>query len=182
MSNSWNWVARYAAVVVVTLILAAALGSMDLFEKTSLFGGKLTAAHLVRFLGSAAALTAFWLLARRAAISLRQQDGRWSFLRYLILPVASLIYVAAAYSVLLLVLKPFLEGSLHNIYNWFFIIVILAVAGWLVAVVLNQSTPMTAVFTSFGNSNRKSCPACGAESEYEAKFCKFCGQDLAVAG
>ncbi len=182
MSNAWNWTARYVAVIVVTLILAAALGSMDLFEKTSLFGGKLTAAHLVRFLGFAAALTAFWLLVQRAAIFLRQRQGHWSFLRHFMLPVASLIYVAAAYSILLLVLKPFLEGSLHNIYNWFFIIIILAVAGWLVVAVLNQSSPMTEMFTSFGNRNRKSCPACGAESEQEAKFCKSCGHDLAVPG
>ena len=182
MSNAWNWVTRYAAVIVVTLILSAALGSMDLFEKTSLFGGRLSAAHLVRFLGFTTALTAFWLLARRAAIFLRQRQGRWSFLRHFMLPVASLIYVAAAYSVLLLVLKPFLEGSLHNIYSWFFIIVILAVAGWLVVAVLNQSSPMTEAFTSAGSSSGKVCPACGAGSEAEAKFCKSCGHDLAVTG
>ena len=62
MGNSWNWVGRYVAVIVVTLVLAAALGSMDLFEKTSVFSGRLTASHLVRFLGYATALTAFWLL------------------------------------------------------------------------------------------------------------------------
>ena len=51
MGNSWNWVGRYVAVIVVTLVLAAALGSMDLFEKTSVFSGRLTASHMVRFLG-----------------------------------------------------------------------------------------------------------------------------------
>jgi len=182
MNNSWNWAGRYVAVIVVTLILAAALGSMDLFEKTAVFSGKLNAAHLVRFLGYATALSAFWLLAQRAEIFLRQRQGRWSFLRHFMLPVASLIFVAAAYSVLLLVLKPFLEGSLHNIYNWFFIIAILAVAGWLVMAVLNQSTPLTEAFTSAGNSNGKVCPSCGAGSEAEARFCKSCGHDLAVPG
>lgn len=180
MGNSWNWVGRYLAVIAVTLILAAALGSMDLFEKTSLFSGRLTAAHMVRFLGFASALTAFWLLAQRAADFLRQRVGRWSFLRHFMLPVASLIYVAAAYSVVLLVLKPFLDGALHNIYNWLFIIAILAVAGWLVIAVLNQSSPLVEAFTSAGA--RKACPACGADSEPEARFCKSCGHDLAVPG
>lgn len=179
MSNAWNWVGRYVAVIVVTLILAAALGSMDLFQKTAVFGGKLTAAHLVRFLGYTAALTAFWLLAQRATIFLRQQGGRWSSLQHLILPVASLIFVASAYSVMLLLLKPFLEGSLHNIYNWIFILAILAAAGWLVMAVLNQSSLLTEAFTSSGNG--KVCPACGASCGVTEKFCNQCGKELGVS-
>ena len=182
MNNSWNWVGRYAAVILVTLILAAALGSMGLFEKTSLFAGKLTAAHLVRFLGYASALTAFWQLARHAAVVLQQQVGRWSFLRHLILPVASLIYVTAAYSVLLLVLKPFLDASLHGIYNWIFIIAILAAAGWLLMAVLNQSSALIEAFTSAGNGAGRVCSSCGVDSEEGARFCKSCGHDMAASG
>lgn len=177
MGNSWNWVGRYVAVIVVTLILGAALGGMDLFEKTSLFGGKLTASHLVRFLGYATALTAFWLLGQRATIFMRQQTGRWAVLQHLILPVVSLIFVASAYTVLLLVLKPFLDASLHNLYNWLFIVAILAAAAWLVMAVLNQSSTLTEAFTS--SATGKTCPACGSSCEAEAKFCRSCGHKLA---
>jgi hypothetical protein len=179
MNNSWNWAGRYLAVIVVTLILAAALGSMNLFEKASVFSGRLTASHLVRFLGYASALTAFWLLGQRATIVLRQQEGRWSFLQHLILPVVSLIFLAAAYSVVLLLLKPFMDAALHNFYNWFFIIAILAAAGWLVMAVLNQSAPLTEAFTS--PVPGKVCPACGVSCDAEAKFCKSCGRDLTAA-
>lgn len=179
MNGSWNWVGRYVAVIVVTLILATALGSMDLFEKSAVFSGKLTASHLVRFLGYASALTAFWLLGRRAANFLRQQDGRWSFLQHLILPVVSLIFVAAAYSVLLLLLRSFLDGTLHNLYNWIFIVAILAAAAWLVMAVLNQSSSLTEVFTSTGKGGV--CPECGTGCEADAKFCKSCGHKLAAA-
>ena len=179
MNSSWNWVGRYVAVIVVTLVLAAALGSMDLFEKTTVFSGKLTASHLVRFLGYASALTAFWLLGRRATIFLRQREGRWSFLQHLILPVVSLIFVAAAYSVLLLLLRSFLDTTLHNLYNWIFIVAILAAAAWLVMAVLNQSGSLTEVFTSSGKG--RVCPECGADCEAEARFCKYCGHNLAVA-
>jgi len=179
MNNSWNWAGRYVAVIVVTLILAAALGSMDLFEKTSVFSGRLTASHLVRFLGYAAALAAFWLLGQRATIVLRQQQGRWSFLQHLILPVVSLVFLAAAYTVVLLLLKPFMDAALHNFYNWFFIIAILAAAGWLVMAVLNQSAPLTEAFTS--PVPGKVCPACGVSCDAEAKFCKSCGRDLTAA-
>jgi hypothetical protein len=176
MNNSWNWAGRYVAVIVVTLVLAAALGSMGLFEKTTVFSGRLSASHLVRFLGYAAALVAFWLLGQRATIVVRQQHGRWSFLQHLILPVVSLVFLAAAYSVVLLLLKPFMDAALHNFYNWFFIIAILAAAAWLVMAVLNQSAPLTAAFTS--SVSEKVCPACGAECDSEAKFCKSCGRDL----
>ena len=179
MNNSWNWVGRYVAVIVVTLILGAALGGMDLFEKTALFGGKLTASHMVRFLGYAAALSAFWLLGQRATIFMRQQSGRWSVLQHLILPIVSLVFVASAYSVLLLVLKPFLDASLHNIYNWLFIVAILAASAWLVMAVLNQSSSLTEAFTSSGKG--AVCPECGASCEAEAKFCKSCGHKLAAS-
>ncbi len=179
MNNSWNWVGRYVAVIVVTLILGAALGGMDLFEKATLFGGKLSASHLVRFLGYATALTAFWLLGQRATIFMRQQSGRWSVLQHLILPVVSLIFAAAAYSVLLLVLKPFLDASLHNIYNWLFIAVILAAAAWLVMAVLNQSSSLTEAFTS--SAGGSTCPSCGASLGADAKFCPSCGHKLTAA-
>ena len=38
MNERWNWLARYAVVIIVALILAAALGSTDLFNKTRLIG------------------------------------------------------------------------------------------------------------------------------------------------
>ncbi len=176
MNNSWNWIGRYVAVIVVTLILGAALGGMDLFEKTTLFSGKLSASHLVRFLGYATALVAFWLLGQRATLVLRQQEGRWSVLQHLILPVVSLIFVAVAYSVLSLLLKPFMAASLQNLYNWLFIFAILAAAAWLVMAVLNQSASLTEAFTA--SAAGKACPSCGANCEAGAKFCKACGHAL----
>lgn len=179
----WSWMSRYLAVIVVALILAAAIGSMELFEKTTIIGGKLSAAHLVRFLGYGTALAAFWMLGRRSTIALQQHGGRWSFLQHLILPVVTLIVVAVAYSVVLLLLKPMMAASLNNIYNWVFVIAIIACAVWVVMAVLGQSTSLTAAFTSaaeqLGTSSRsKSCPACGASCGETEKFCKQCGKEL----
>jgi uncharacterized OB-fold protein len=72
-----------------------------------------------------------------------------------------------------------MDAGLHNFYNWFFIIVILAAAAWLVMAVLNQSAPLTAAFTS--SATGKVCPACGAHCDPAAKFCKSCGRDLTAA-
>lgn len=154
----WNWVGRYIAVIVIALILAAAIGSMELFIKTSVFGGKLNAAHLVRFLGYGAALGAFWMLGQRSTIAVQQHGGRWSFMQHLILPVVSLIVVSVAYTVALLILSPMMNAALHNIYNWVFIIAILACAVWVVMAVLGQSASLTSALTSaagrFGSSGK----------------------------
>ena len=142
MSNNWLWAGRYVAVILLSVILAAALGNMGLFEKTTL-AGKLNAAHIVQFLGYGAALTIFWMLGLRATRTLQQQGGKALALLHLILPVVSLIVMALAYSVLLLLFKPFMGATLASIFNWTFIVLILACAGWLVMAVFNQSAPLT---------------------------------------
>ena len=179
----WNWVGRYVAVIVVALILGAAIGGMELFAKTSVAGGKLTAAQLVRFLGYGTALAALWMLGQRATIALQQRGGRWSFVRHLILPVVTLVVVSSVYSVALLILKPLLDATLLNVYNWVFIAAILACAVWVVMAVLGQSAPLTEAFTSaaerLGGAGRtENCAACGASNEAGAKFCKQCGKAL----
>lgn len=182
--KDWSWVGRFVAVIVVALILAAAIGSMDLFAKTYVIEGKLSAAHLVRFLGYSTALAALWMLGQRATIDLQQHGGSWSFMQHLILPVVTLIVVASTNSVALLVLKPMMNASLNNIYNWVFIVAILACAAWVVMAVLGQSASLTEAFTSaaerMGASGKtKLCPACGTSNEATAKFCKQCSKDLA---
>jgi ribosomal protein L40E len=173
----FDWIGRYVAVIMLSLILATAIGSMDLFVKTTV--GKLNASHIVQFLGYGAALVAFWVLGQRATIALQQHSGKWSFLQHLILPAVSLIVVALAYSVLLLLLKSVLDASLHNLYNWIFIFGILACAGWLVMAVLNQSASLTALFTDgkFATQSRV-CADCGASSGTADKFCRQCGKVL----
>jgi hypothetical protein len=181
INAGWSWVGRYVAVIGVALILGASIGNMELFAKTSVISGKLSAAHLVRFLGYGMALSALWMLGQRATISLQQHGGRWSFIQHLILPIVTLIVVSSAYSVILLILKPMLDHSLLNIYNLVFIAAILACAAWVVMAVLGQSASLTEAFTSAAgqleaSDQTKTCAACGASNEALAKFCKQCGK------
>ncbi len=176
----WGWVGRYVAVIVLSLILAAVIGNMELFSKTAI-GGKLSASHIVQFLGYGAALATLWVLGQRATITLQRLGGKWSFLQHLILPAVSLMVISLAYNVLLLLLKPFFDATLHNIYNWVFIVAILACAGWLVMAVLNHSAALTELFTSAAErmgAKHRVCPACGASADAAAKFCPGCGKAL----
>ncbi len=144
--RDWVWVGRYVAVMVLSVVLAAALGHMQLFEQTTI-GGKLTASHVVEFLGFGAALTMLWLLGQRATVTVQGLGGQWAVLQDLILPVVSLVVVALAYSVVLLLLKPFMGTTAASIFNWVFIVAILVCAGWLIMAVFNQTAPLTAMLT-----------------------------------
>ncbi len=183
VKQDWSWVARFVAVIVVSLILAEAIGSMELFDKTFVIPGKLSAAHLVHFLGYSTALGALWMLGRQATTVLQQQGGRWTFMQHLILPVVSLIVVSSSNSVALLVLKPMMNASLHNLYNWVYIVAILGCAVWVIKAVLGQSASLTASFNSVTDSidalgKVKMCLSCGTSNDGTAKFCKECSKKL----
>lgn len=183
MNENWSWTGRYVGVVVIAVLLAAALGSMDLFQGTTVLDKKLSASSIVRFLGYGTALVVLWLLARRAAMVLRAQSGRWSFLQYLLLPAATLIVVACAHSVVLLVLRPVLDASSRNVYNWLFIAGIIAAAAWLVMALFNQSSSLTEAVASaaqrLGAGGRgKQCSRCGAGNDTGARYCSRCGASI----
>ena len=178
--KNWDWIGRYVAGIVVALVLATAIGSMDLFSKT-MISGKLSAGQMVRFLGYGTALAAFWMLGQRLTLVLRQRGGRWSFLQHLILPLVSLVVIATSYTVALLVLGPLLNASLLHIYNWVAIVAILACAVWVVLAVLGQSSALTEVFTSATGQidiadTAPACPSCGAPCGATDRFCSECGK------
>ena len=183
IKDDLSWLGRFVATILVAWILATALSSMDLFEKTYVINGKLSASHMVRFLGYSTALGALWMLGRRATMVFQKQDGRWSFLQHLILPVVSLIVAASTNSVALLVMKPMMNPAMHNIYNWVFIVAILGCAAWVVMAVLGQSASLTEALTTAAERINASgkvnvCAACGTNNDATAKFCKKCGKEL----
>ena len=185
LSMNWNWVGRYVAVIVVALVLAAAIGEMPLFGKTFLVSGKLNAAQVVRFLGYGTALIVFWIFGQRLTMVLRQQQGsRWAAAYNLILPIVTLIVVSALYSVILLVMKPLMDVTLQRIYDWTFILAIIACAIWLIMALLGQSDALTEALIGASRKTALSgravaCASCGASNDAGATHCGKCGKELA---
>lgn len=184
MKQEWNWVGRYLAVVFSAVVLASVLGGMNLFETTTVMSGRLSAAHIVKFLGYGGALVVCWLFAQRATILLARQGGRWGFLQHLLLPVASLIVVACAHRVLLLVLRPMMDAAARNAYDWIFIVAIISAAGWVVTALFNQSSSLTEALSSAAQSigaakAGRQCTQCGAALAESVKFCPQCGNKAA---
>jgi len=142
MSERWSWMVRYVIVIVLALVLAAALGEMSLFKTTRLGKTGLTAASFVQFLGFGGALLVFWLLAQRAAALISDEDERWKVAKSILLPLATLIVVACAHSVLLLVLGALMSKPVLQAYNWLFIAGIIASAAWLVGALFTGSASL----------------------------------------
>ncbi len=137
MIERWIWLVRYAVVIIVALILAAGLGSTDLFNQTRLIGKGLTASNLVRFLGFGGALAVLWLAALRAAPQIGGQRGGWRIVEAVVMPLATLIVVASAHPVVLLIVGPLMGESLRLAFDWIFIAGIVGSAGWLLFAIFN---------------------------------------------
>ena len=146
MNERWSWAIRYLVVIAAALILAAVFGDMALFKTTRFGKTGLNAARLVQFLGYGGALLVLWMLARRAADLLPGHDLRWNVLKSTLLPLTTLIVVAAGQSVMLRVLGPLLTRNGHQIYNWVSIAAIILSAVWLLAAVLTGSASLAPLF------------------------------------
>ena len=146
MKERWMWLVRYVVVIILALILAAALGEMELFKTTKFGKSGLNAARLVQFLGYGGALAVLWLMAQRAAALLPSGDERWNVLKSILVPLATLIVVAAGQAVLLFVLGPLMNKGRQQAYNWVAIAAIIAAAVWLVAALFTGSASLTGLF------------------------------------
>lgn len=183
--RDWAWTVRYVAVALVALVLAASLGSMDLFQSTAIIRRQLTASHIVRFIGYGGALVILWLFAARAGAQIRDHGGRAAFLHQLVIPLVTLVVVPCAYGVLLLVLRPFIDGTLQSIYNWVFVLGIIAAAGWFALSLFQQSESLSASakeavarVQGAASVRSRNCPSCGSANVARAKFCDQCGNAL----
>ena len=148
MSERWIWTVRYFVVIVLALILAAVLGEMELFKTTRFGKSGFNAARVAQFLGYGGALLIFWLLARRAAGMISREDERSKLLKSIVVPLATLIVVACAHSVILLVVGPLMSKAWLPAYNWTFIGGIILSAVWLVAALFTGSSSLEPLFGS----------------------------------
>jgi hypothetical protein len=146
MAERWGWVVRYVVVIILALVLALALGEMELFKSTRFGRSGLNAARLVQFLGFGGALVVFWLLARRASALIPDADQRWNILKTVLVPLATLVVIAAGQAVLLLLLGPLMSKGWHEAYNWTFIAAIILSAAWLVFSLFTGSSSLAPLF------------------------------------
>jgi hypothetical protein len=147
MSERWTWVIRYAVVLLLAVILGATLGEMALFKTTSFGKSGLNAARVVQFLGYGGALFVFWLLVQRAAALLDPRHPHWNLVRSILVPLATLVVVAGAQAVMLLLLGPVMSKAWHQAYNWVAVTAIIVSAAWLLAALFTGSASLAPLFS-----------------------------------
>ncbi len=176
-SSAWAWLSRYVLVIVMALVLGAFVSDLELFKQTALGTNKLTASKFARFLGYGGALLVFWLASLRSAHQLHSQGGKAASFGSLLVSLATLIVVVIGNSVLGLIVNPFLDKDLRNVYDWVFVTGITAAAFWLAFTIFNQAQPMRSILKP-GNAEEtahSACMACGAELPATGEPCSACG-------
>lgn len=146
-----TWIMQYGVAMMLSCAFALILGHVPLFRETAV--GKLAASDLVQFLGYSCAIALAWIGVRQLAAD-PPEDWKWlSPYWALILPVTTLVTVILAYGVLLLVGGPFLNKSAKGIYNWVFIVGIVAAVAWLIMTWVRTCAPLVAA-TASGRLNK----------------------------
>ena len=89
-----------------------------------------------------------WIGARQLSAE-PPDDWKWLMpYRALVLPVVTLAMVAIAYGVLLYVCDPFMSKSGKTVYNWLFVIGIVAASVWLILTWVMKCAPLLAAMES----------------------------------
>ena len=137
-----KWMMEYGVAMILAISCAAALGHLALFRETGV--GKFHASDLVQFLGYGGALVLAWFGARQLAAD-PPDDWKWLMpYRALILPVVTLGMVGVGYGVLSYVSEPILSKSGKEIYNWLFVVGLIASCVWLITTWIQKCAPQVA--------------------------------------
>ncbi len=134
-----RWLMQYGVAVALAALFAAIFGQVPLFRETTI--GEFRASNLVQFIGYGAALVTILMGARQIA---SDQSDDWTWLgpfRKMVLPASTLVVLALAYKVLLLMLGPFLGNAGKPVYNWAFVIGIVTASGWVIVTWVQKCAP-----------------------------------------
>lgn len=141
-----KWMMEYGVAIILAVLCAAILGHLSLFRETTV--GKLHASDFVQFIGYGGAMVLAWFGARQLAVE-PPEDWKWLMpYRALVLPVMTLAMVGLAYRVLLYAGEPFLGKPGKDIYNWMFVIAIIAACAWLIMTWVQKCAAQVAAMDS----------------------------------
>lgn len=141
-----KWMMEYGVAMILAVLCAVILGHLPLFREATI--GKLHASDLVQFIGYGGAMVIAWFGARQLADE-PPEDWKWLMpYRALILPVTTLAMAGLAYGVMLYACEPFLSKSAREIYNWMFVIGIIAACAWLIVTWVQKCASQVAAIDS----------------------------------
>ena len=134
-----KWMMEYGVAMILAVLCAVILGHLSLFREATV--AKLRASDLVQFIGYGGAMVLAWFGARQLADE-PPEDWKWLVpYRALILPGTTVVIVGLAYNVLLYACAPFLGKGGKDLYNWAFVVGLIASCIWLIVAWLQKCAP-----------------------------------------
>ena len=141
MSKSWTWIAPYTFAILAVLLAGPLLGSLALVQSTSVPYLQLSGPHAIRLVANLLALTILWVLAFVATQQMPDNGRGSSFLRNLVLPLATLVVILFANKAFRTVGLPLIEQMGSSRFAWGYATGLVGSGLWLTAAwVLNQSS------------------------------------------
>jgi hypothetical protein len=168
----------------LAVVLASILGDAPLFRSTMLGETTLNASRLAQFIGYGAALLMFWLLGLRVAAQIPDSPLLPAIIRRLMIPLVTLVTFSGLYKILLLLGDPFLTKTGRQLYDWSFVILIMASATWVTMaafwMVHNAKAPEIPANGDFETAVQPDCfcPHCQTPVDMGMRFCGYCGSTI----
>jgi hypothetical protein len=175
--RAWYWLANYVVALGLAVILAGILGDAPLFTATTFGETALSASRLVQFVGYGAAVVLFWLLGFRVAAQIPDTPLLAAIIRRLMTPLVTLVSCSGLYKILLLIGDPFLTKTGRQLYDWTFVLLIMASAAWVtMAAFWMAQQPAEEVSVQ----DEEDCPQCRTALTSGMRFCGACGATVAI--
>ncbi len=131
MSKTWNWVAPYTFAILAVLLAGPLLSSLSVVQSLSFPSLRLNGSNLTRLIADLTALGLFWALAFTAFNEISEKGRGSSFLRSLVLPLATLLVIIFGNKAFRSVGTPFVELIGSAQFAWYYAGGLLLAALWL---------------------------------------------------
>jgi serine/threonine-protein kinase len=141
MSKSLTWIAPYTFVILAVLLAGPLLSSLALIQSVSVPYAQLSGPHAIRLVANLLALAILWIFALVASQKIPDNGRGSSFLRRLILPLATLIVVLFANKAFRTVGLPLIEQIGSSQFAMGYAIGLVGSGLWLTAAwIINRSS------------------------------------------
>jgi len=141
MTKSWTWIAPYTFVILAVLLAGPLLSSLALVQSVSIPYLQLSGPSAIRLVANLLALAVVWVLAFAASQQIPDNGRGSSFLRNLVLPLATLVVILFANKAFRNVGLPLIEQMGPSRFAWSYAMGLIGSALWLTAAwVLNRSS------------------------------------------
>ena len=174
MSKSWNWVTPYTIAIVAALLAGPMLSSLSLIQSASVSYFQLSGPQAIRLCAAILALAILWVFAFSASHKIPGNGYGSSFLRTIVLPLATLVVVVLANKAFRTVGLPLIEQLGSARFAWGYAISLVGAGLWLTAAWFLNRSSLHLAFVPPSQTRRRETPALSqhedTEQEEEAEF------------